>query len=236
MIVKEKQLPIKINKLEALLRRISEHHPNRSKIESEYIKRMAGYKGEKSLEYYLSFLDEDYYIFHDLRLKGKKHFFQIDVLILTSKYILIIESKNITGTLIFDQEFSQLIRVLNGIEEGFQDPINQVKHQEYQLKKWLFDQAQLEPEIESFVVITNPNTLIKGVNGDLATKLKIIKGSNLIFEIEKLNKINKVNKKMTHKQLCLLSKLLVQQDIPNNQNILSEFNIDPKRYLNRYIL
>jgi len=32
LIMKEKQLPIKIHKLEALLRRLSENHPNRERI------------------------------------------------------------------------------------------------------------------------------------------------------------------------------------------------------------
>jgi len=64
--VKEKQITIRIQTLEALLRRIPSDHPKRVLIENEYSKRMAGYKGEKSLDYYLSFLGEDYYIFHDL--------------------------------------------------------------------------------------------------------------------------------------------------------------------------
>ncbi|MGM0874073.1 MAG: hypothetical protein ACQEWV_04595 [Bacillota bacterium] len=67
MIIKEKELPIKIKKLEALLRRLPKGHSKCSYVEEEFAKRMAGYKGEKSLEYYLSFLDEDFHIFHDLR-------------------------------------------------------------------------------------------------------------------------------------------------------------------------
>lgn len=229
--MKQKQLPIKIHKLEALLRRLSEKHPNRSRIEKEYMKRMTGYKGELSLEYYLSFLDKNYYIFHDLRLKGRKYFFQMDVLILTSKYILIIESKNISGTLIFDKEYNQLIRVSNGVEEGFQDPILQVKHQEYQLKQWLIDQFKLELPLESVVVITKPNAIIKKEGGEQNSKLKVIKASNLIFEIEKLSNQNNDNKKISNKQLSQLSNALILHDKPNNPNILKEFNIQTKEIL-----
>ncbi|WP_053071310.1 nuclease-related domain-containing protein [Cytobacillus firmus] len=84
MIVRSKTKPLQLHQLEALLNRIPDNHSKRRFIEEDYAKQKAGYKGERSLEYHLSYLPKkDYYIFHDLRLYAGKHYFQIDILILT---------------------------------------------------------------------------------------------------------------------------------------------------------
>ncbi|WP_264196046.1 nuclease-related domain-containing protein [Metabacillus niabensis] len=86
MILKEREITRIILQLEGLLFRLPHQHSKLSLITEEVNKRRAGFKGEKAIDYSLSFLDEkDYYIFHDLRLKTKKHFFQLDTLILTKK-------------------------------------------------------------------------------------------------------------------------------------------------------
>lgn len=132
MIIKPLEKPVTIKKLEALLRRIDKNHPKRPQIEQDLAKRMAGYKGEQSMEYHLSFLDErKYYIFHALRIQSTSNYcFQMDVLILTSTYFLIIEIKNIIGQVTFENHFAQFIRTLNGLEEGFYNPLDQVKKAE----------------------------------------------------------------------------------------------------------
>ncbi len=136
-----------------------------------------------------------------------------------------------SGKLIFDQEYNQLIRVSNGVEEGFQDPLLQVKHQEYQLKQWLNDQFKLELPIESVAVITNPTAIIKKEGGEQNNRLKVIKASNLIFEIEKISNQIINNKKISNKQLSQLSNAFVLHDKQNNPNILKEFNIETTEIL-----
>ncbi|UHA62596.1 NERD domain-containing protein [Metabacillus litoralis] len=224
--VKEKQITIRIQTLEALLRRIPSDHPKRVLIENEYSKRMVGYKGEKSLDYYLSFLGEDYYIFHDIRLKGETYYFQIDVLIIAPRFILIIESKNISGTLTFDQKHNQLIREVNGKVDGFQDPISQVKHQEYQLKNWLNSKKLPDFAIETCVVITNANTIIKVTGEEKRNTPSIIKSSNIVFEIERLNEIHNHRKKQNKRQLSQLSNIILNLHTQPVLNILNEFNIN----------
>jgi hypothetical protein len=86
----------------------------------------------------LSFLPkENYLIFHDLRLKNTEYYFQIDSLILSPYFALIIEVKNIAGTLHFDPVFDQLIRKLYDTEQGLPDPLSQVRKQTNQLYKWI---------------------------------------------------------------------------------------------------
>ncbi|WP_368503110.1 nuclease-related domain-containing protein [Alkalihalophilus sp. As8PL] len=156
MIAKPRKIPVHIVKLEALLRRIPSHHPKRPQIEADLAKRRAGYKGESALDYHLSFLPQkEYVIFHDLRLQSGEYFFQIDTLILTSNYILLIEVKHLFGTLTFEPEFQQLVRSTVDAEDVFPDPIIQVKRQASQLQKLLKDHKFPEAPIETLVVITN---------------------------------------------------------------------------------
>ncbi|WP_052343803.1 hypothetical protein [Bacillus massiliigorillae] len=59
MILKERTYPLLATKYEALLRRLPDKHPKKKIIENELGKIIAGYRGEKSLDYYLSFLPSD---------------------------------------------------------------------------------------------------------------------------------------------------------------------------------
>lgn len=91
MIVKERKIPIKILKLQALLRRLPANHPNRERMNEDLVKNLYGYRGEESLDYYLSYLNKDcYYILHDLRLQTKsKKYFQIDTFYVNNLILLI---------------------------------------------------------------------------------------------------------------------------------------------------
>ncbi|MDQ7861687.1 nuclease-related domain-containing protein [Peribacillus frigoritolerans] len=61
---------------------------------------------------------KSYYIFHDLRLQDQSRFFQLDTLLISKKYALIIEVKNIAGAIYFDPHFNQLIRTIEGKRNG----------------------------------------------------------------------------------------------------------------------
>ncbi|MGE6260368.1 nuclease-related domain-containing protein [Heyndrickxia sporothermodurans] len=131
MIIKSRGLPIRILKGEALQNRLPKNHEKPADIERDLKKRWKGYRGEQSLDYFLQFLPRGkYLIFHDLRLKGEQNFFQMDTLILSPFFALIIEVKNYSGTLIFDTELNQFTRINHqNKEEGFQDPIARARRQ-----------------------------------------------------------------------------------------------------------
>jgi hypothetical protein len=163
VIIKERKYPINILKLEALIRRLPYNYPKPQKIEEELAKSLAGYRGEQSVDYHLTFLpNKKYLILHALRLPGEgNRYFQLDTLILSSRFFLILEVKNFLGTLYFDQTFHQLIRTANGKEEAFQDPILQVRRQQQQLNLWLTKHKVPSIPIVPLIVISNPSTIIK---------------------------------------------------------------------------
>jgi hypothetical protein len=226
LIVKERGIPIKIQQLDALLRRIKLDHPSRTKIEDVRVKHMTGFRGEESIDYYLDYLSfDEHFILHDLRLYGKNgHYFQIDTLILTGKFIMILEIKNIFGTLFFDQDFHQLLRFTNDKEEAFPDPILQINEQEAQLKYWLMKNKLPTLPIASFVVISKYQTLLKTSPQHKGIFQKIIRPPVISSKINTLNQVH-VNEEISKEALEKISNLLLAQYVPGIQNVIKQFQI-----------
>ncbi len=221
MIVKPLTMPIQIRKLEALLNRIPIHDEKRDRIFSDYQKAYSGYIGEKAMQYPLSYLDpEKYLIFHDIRLNAGEHFFQIDILILSTKYIMISEVKNITGKLFIDHEHKQLIRTSDEKEESFTYPIDQLTLQQIQLKKWLHQHSFPLLPIEGLVVFTNESSILTSSRPNE----KIIKKSTFIHRMYDLER--RFSKVPDYPQnINSLSETILQNHEPQNKPILQKYQI-----------
>ncbi|WP_064092947.1 nuclease-related domain-containing protein [Rossellomorea aquimaris] len=225
MIVKERKYPRTLQKLDALLKRLHSQHPKIPLIQEEWKKRKAGYKGEASIDYPLSFLDpSEYFIFHDLRLQDTNSYFQIDTLILSKKFFLIIEVKNLAGTIFFDSVFNQLIQLKDGQETAFSDPTIQIQRQENQLKKWLVDKGIPLVPISSIVVISNDRTIIKSSPEDKYLNEKVIHRHLLPQKIDKI-KTSKIGNSLSDKQTKKVIRLLKKHHNEANYSILKRFNL-----------
>ncbi|MGM0877194.1 MAG: nuclease-related domain-containing protein [Bacillota bacterium] len=226
MIVKKRKKSTNLYQLEALSCRILNEHPKQKYIQENLNKALAGYKGELSIDYPLSFLQKDkYFILHDLRLNDGIHFFQIDTLILSKKFLLIIEVKNIIGTLYFDLEFNQLVRTIENKEEGLPDPLSQVYRQRLQLKNWLRKYNCSSLPIEVLVVVSNDRSVIKTSTSNLDSSKQIIHSSNISNKIDTLEK-NYQLEKMTATDLSFLIKHLLNKHVPLTQSILKRYHIE----------
>ena len=225
MIAKPRAKPIFLVKLETLLKRLPEGHPKYSLIKTDYARQRAGYIGEKLLEYPLSYLPgKDYLIFHDLRLSNGRHFFQIDVLLLTPFFISILEVKNISGSIFFNSSFKQIIRTIEGKEEGFADPVAQVKRQAEDLKNWLVRYRFPVLPIEPLVVMANEHTVIKFDPRDKITPYLVIPSLDI------LSKMRFYEKKFTSsflnsRQLKKLYSRLIADHTPAEIDIFQRYAI-----------
>jgi Nuclease-related domain len=227
LIAKQRKIPIRIKIDEALLRRLPKNHPKRPEIEEDVLKRRAGYKGEQIVDFYLSLLPEkDYIIFNDLRLPYKNSHFQMDTLLLSSSFMLILEVKNISGTLMFDRTFNQLIRISDDKEEGFPDPLSQVYNQHYQLKNWLKKRKTPELPIENLVVISNSSSILK-VSGNTNIFRKVCPVGDLLKRVNEISKIYH-SEKLTQKEMRRLSQILLKNHSEPSYNIFQLYEISPK--------
>jgi len=184
---------------------------------------LAGYKGELQVDYQVSHIpDEDYHIFHDLRLQGRQSFFQIDTLLLSKKLLITLEIKNISGTLLFDQNFHQLIRIKDGVEEGFADPLSQIYRHKKEMEYWLEENRLPLLPITSLVVVSSPYSIIKSTG---STKSIIPKE----YLLQKIPQIEYSFQKdiLSEKQLKKISRLFIKQHTPNLDPILNRFDMQP---------
>jgi hypothetical protein len=224
MIKKERQVPLKLEAVEALIRRLLENHPNKSIILEDHKKLMAGYRGEQNLDYHLSFLPEkDFLIFNDLRLLHQNKVFQLDTFILTTNFGLIIETKNIKGVLTFDK-FKQMIRTFDNKEEGFLNPLDQARRQQTLLTEFLLDHKIKSFPIDYIISINSPKTILKTSCDNDQLHAKILHTSHLPEKINELK--NKYPNPLLSPYLVQkVSKLLLDYHTEKELNILQDYGI-----------
>ncbi|KAA0548359.1 NERD domain-containing protein [Bacillus sp. BGMRC 2118] len=223
MIIKPRKLPIKILQLEALLRRLPHHCARRVEIEEELFKYRAGYRGEKALDYDLQYIEENYDIYHGIRFFDGIHYVQIDTMLVSPSMIVILEVKNYQGTIYLDHTFHQLIRTLNGKEDGYQDPVVQVKRQQAKLKEWLVKKS-VDIPIESLVVVSNPNTIIKANPHYTEALNKVILRTNLVTKLKSMEH-NHTEEILTKKDRKRLTTLILKHHTPKLSNVLKQFSL-----------
>jgi hypothetical protein len=199
MVKKERVVPLKLQMEDALYRRLSASHPKHKELTVQLKKGWAGYRGEQNLDYELGFLPSSYLIFQDLRLPLHERTFQIDTLILTSHMAVIIETKNIYGTLFFDSTSKQVIRKFENITEGFPDPFLQAKKQQFLFQQWLIEHQIRPMEIHYLVAIGSPNTIIKTDNPKIYEKvLHAAHIPDKLLELDEVTKNNPFTKPLSH--------------------------------------
>jgi hypothetical protein len=189
---------------------------------------MAGYEGEKSIDFYLDVLDDSkFFIFHGLRLKYKNYYFQMDTLIISSTFALIIEMKNMPGELTFDK-FGQLIYNKSGKKKRYKNPVAQVKMQAIKLKNWLEDHQFHDIPIHYIFVNGNENSTLISDNEHLNRNM-----CNSEFLNDKLEQIINFYKeeKIDSKHIKKLSRLLLKSHTPDNRDILRNYKISPNEII-----
>lgn len=233
MFIKSCNKSIGIQALEALNRRTSVHHPKKKHIEEDVRKSIAGFKGEMEVNRHLKRLhNPDYMIFHGLRLSEMygEHF-QMDFLIISPSFFLIIEVKNYAGEIFLERDYPQLIQIKNGVTTAYKDPIIQVVRQKNLFLEWLQLNDFPAIPIEHLVVIANQSAIIKASPKHFLIFDVLINSDYLSLKIEKLQQKYQ-SEKFRYKELLQLSNLLLKSDAPLQTNLLQKYNLNESELLN----
>lgn len=229
MFAKPCEMSLRIKKLQALYDgRMDPNHPDWPDLVHEYKNRMAGYHGEKSVDFYLSMLPEaDYQIYHDIRLLYGKYYFQIDILLLCAMFGLALEVKNRSGEIHFKRELNQAFCRKNGQEERIKNPVLQAKLQARKLNGWLLEHHFPNLPIHYLFVNSNEKTLITAEHGNEEILRNVCNSEFLIEKIEQIKEFHKIEK-LSSKDLKKVNKLLLSKHTPDNPDILKQFHLSPK--------
>ena len=188
------------------------------------MKREHGYQGEQSLDYYYQFLNDDFLLMHDLRLRGiNQTFFQIDTLILCPQFIGIIEVKNLAGSIRFENSASQMLRKLNDVVESLPNPLIQVRRQRLQLQHFFLNQNFPSIPIKTIVAFTNPTTIIETDHNPLPNS--VIRAEALPEKLENFQTSSNKNS-MTSDQLNKLAHCLCQAHLPDQPSVLQTYKLN----------
>jgi hypothetical protein len=216
-------VPIPLQQIEAFLRRIPMEHPIRPIAEEKARILRSGFKGEKNLNYFLSLLPEkDYRIFHNIRLPSGTSHFQIDFLLISPKLIIILDSKNHVGTLIFEKK--QLIQISNDSEKIYPNPLSQVYRHKFLLKKFLENHLIPNIPIEYHVVVTNPSTKVVISQGNEEAEKRVWKVEDSLIKMDELEKT--FNKECLDKRnISKAKKIILQNNNPERYDFIKMFNM-----------
>ncbi|MDN7240288.1 nuclease-related domain-containing protein [Planococcus sp. N028] len=157
--------------LEAAIRRLPTHSPERSFLEKELYNITAGMRGEqrlmkKLIEFYSQ---EKYEIIWNNSLSLGNWPVQIDGLLLTSRVAIVIESKNISGELHFDNDTGEFYRIDSLAGKTVMDnPAIQIEKHVRFMKNWLREHAIILP-VDGLLVFTAKQSELKSLPQNIRT-------------------------------------------------------------------
>ncbi|MED4227440.1 NERD domain-containing protein [Neobacillus cucumis] len=223
MFVKKLRVPIILQKSEALERRLPKNHSAIPDLKAFIKKLRSGYNGESKISYYLSQIpSKRFYIFHDLRLPYGDGYFQIDVLLLSSKAIFIVDGKNHSGKLTID--INQMTQEYQENRIVYENPISQGNRHKL-LLSYFFEKYEIPTvPIESLAVICKPTTELVISPGYTEAVKKVCRLSDLLEKLDRLyQQYNR--ERLDQKTLEKIKKLLLKKHIPLNTNLFEKFSI-----------
>lgn len=178
--------------LESLVHRLNPKHEKALKIQEDLNMQEAGEFGEKHLLTILTEnkLPENTFIFHNVILKSIIDV-QIDLLLLSPYWCLILEVKNLTGELTFTSKPPQLICEKENKKITYRSPASQLNQYIFGLKAFL-ENYQYQVPIYGAVVLPFNNAIIKNLPDDIP----LLIGREIINYIWSLPKNKTINSKI----------------------------------------
>lgn len=162
IIIKNRDFSLKLAGLAAARHRLSAEHPILPVLAAKQAAMEAGIGGEDRVADVLSQFSFpfDIHIFHDLSPSADEKF-QTDTHCLTPWYGLVLEVKNISGILEFNENPPQLISTKeDGCQYGYESPVSQLQRNCEFLREWFLHRG-IQLPIYGAVVLAYPKQIVK---------------------------------------------------------------------------
>lgn len=230
MFIRKRSKPRTLQKIDALIPRLPQNHPQIPSLKKHAAKLQKGYNGERRLDYYLQSLPNEFYVLSDVGLTIHKKDFQMDSLIVSPHAIYMIETKNLEGILTFDTTHRQLIQSNNQKNKSYTFPITQAENTSFLMMQWLLKHGFNGIPIHIFVAIAQPNTIIR-VNGDEEIIEKyVIQAEEAALRI--INIEDKYRKTVgNHQRRNKITSKVMEYVKDFEVDIYGKYNIDPLEIL-----
>lgn len=184
MILKHRKEPPDIFQLQSLLKRTPFTYSQFPHWTEQLRRITAGFHGEQRIDslWHEIELPFPHFFIHDLFIQKPNSSHQLDTILVTSRFILILEIKSISGLLNFDLQTRQFSRTnKDGSIDGMRNPDDQLRRHEKWMQRFLADQ-QFELPVIGAIVFTYPSSVIQSKAG----KRIMIHSSGLLYLMEQL--------------------------------------------------
>ncbi|ALS80216.1 nuclease [Planococcus kocurii] len=189
--------------LTLLLARLSCHHPQRQFLERELYWITAGKRGENRMQKKFNefHFEGEFHILWDVNLKIDNWSVQMDGLLLTKRCVIIIESKNISGQLHFDEQTDEFFRINSAGEKTVMENPKIQLNKHIRFLTQYFKLHKINLPVSGLVVFTAKDSeFISKPRGVASCKtyqmieylLKILQAFPLEAEMIKLTKLKKL--------------------------------------------
>ncbi|HSP21126.1 MAG TPA: nuclease-related domain-containing protein [Planococcus sp. (in: firmicutes)] len=184
MILKHRTPPPEIFQLASLLKRIPPNHPQFPHWTEKLRRISAGYHGEQRVDSLWHEIDIPipHYFIHDLFIQKPKSSHQMDTVLVTGRFVLILEIKSISGVLNFDSQTRQFSRTnKDGSIDGLRNPDDQIRRHE----KWMahfLEQHNLVLPVIGAIIFAYPSAIIASKAGNRI----LIQSSGLPYLLDEL--------------------------------------------------
>lgn len=208
----------------------------RELIERDIVYLKAGIAGEQKVDYELKNSFLPFICLHDIRLEYKDHVAQFDFIIITNKFICVLETKKLFGNITInrDGDFIRTIRGSNGrtYKEGMYSPISQNERHLRILKEMLTNEGMIRfMPLKSLVVMANEKTIIDK-KGCPAYISKALYKHDQIVPYLKRNLNDKKNEMDVHpKNMVKIARFLIENDKPITYDYKAKYSIEDADYL-----
>lgn len=222
---KERSIPIEIEGIQELLRRLpSVEQKTKEYLTTQLIYMEAGYRGEVKIDQKIATLPipalHEYIPNFTTRNKFGSHF-QLDSVLVTNRYVLYLEIKNIRGSIEFISNPQQLKRTFDGKIDYMACPLQQTKRNHQELA-FLVKNHNPQLPVYAAIVFANPSaTIISQQN-----EVNILYRRQLDLYIEKLNGLPEILDKQQFQKLIKKFKGVTANFHPEALTV--RYNIDPK--------
>lgn len=188
-----------------------------------------GLQGEKTVDFELKNCNSPFLYLHDVRIEYDERSSQIDYLVITKKYICVIETKQLLGDVNInsDGEFIRVYKNKNGYEnkEGMLSPIEQNRKHVNLIKRILKEVFECDNiPVKSLVIMANPKAIIRKKYAPEEIQNQIIRAENLGNYIENLD--NELKKTVFKEEVAFkIAEYFKEKHTPINIDYKAKFGI-----------
>jgi len=172
---------------------------------------------------------------HDVRLEYGDYVAQLDFVVISNKFTVILETKKLSGNISIDQDgnFVRTMKNRYGKEykEGIYSPITQnIRHVDI-LKHVLSKELQINNmPMLSLVVMANPKTIIKKYKCPAEIERTLIKYDQIKATLEKYQNDKANQYDLPEKDMFDIANLLVRLNTPIDMDFVAKYQLSNDEY------